>query len=154
MRIPFVANIRFYESVRSTSLNVVPRKQFIEADNLVLGDAAEAVGQPILRVDKVIPTAPVYGKRGAAQWSRCLQVRRAIAAIADFQEQSFFAHPRKIASGNADGRQLGCSHFTQLAGQCNGSLSERRLRPAGGAQGFGAAPVTFADFRRLRHVLA
>jgi hypothetical protein len=50
----------------STALSGVPRKQFIEAGNLVVGDAAEDVGQPNLRVDEVIATAPVYGERGAA----------------------------------------------------------------------------------------
>ena len=54
------------DQLRSTALSVVPRKQFIEAGNLVVGDAAEDVGQPNLRVDEVIATAPVYGERGAA----------------------------------------------------------------------------------------
>jgi hypothetical protein len=40
--------------LRSTVLSVVPRKQFIEAGNFVVGDTAEDVGQPNLRVDEVI----------------------------------------------------------------------------------------------------
>lgn len=54
------------DRLRSAALNVVPRKKFIKAGNLVAGDIAEDVGQPNLRVDRVIASAPIYGKRGAA----------------------------------------------------------------------------------------
>jgi hypothetical protein len=54
------------DQLRSTASSAVPRKQFIEAGNLVAGDAAEDVGQPNPRVDEVIAAAPVHGERGAA----------------------------------------------------------------------------------------